>query len=330
MKTKFYLSLFFLIGGLFFTNIAVMAQAEDDVVINEFTVNPAVASGREYVELLVTNPAGVNMQGWTLSDVGTRAGATAGTEGDFTLPAAAAYLANVPTRTYVVLVFTTPIANASTLAEDLDASDGKMVILTTTTGVVLGGTIDTATADNLQLYAGTRAAGTLIDEVLVGTNVSYIAGATWGDNNGATTPDNINGSTAMPSGSVAQFVPPSGSTAEIQNNDTGTRWQVVATSYGNPGATNVVPTAAGANVGGQVKNANGRGIGNVVITLIGGNLTTPLITRTNPFGYYRFEGVQVGSTYVLSVSSKSYSFNPSTRVINMNDNVTDADFVAEP
>src|SRR6185436_13329998 len=64
---------------LFLVNGAALAQAEDDVVVNEFSVNPA--TGKEYVELLVTKPGGINMQGWTLSDVGTRAGATAATEG---------------------------------------------------------------------------------------------------------------------------------------------------------------------------------------------------------------------------------------------------------
>ena len=70
------------------------AQSENDVVINEFVVNPI--TGKEYVELLVAKPGGVNMQGWTLSDVGTRAGSTNATEGDVTLPSSASYLSRVP------------------------------------------------------------------------------------------------------------------------------------------------------------------------------------------------------------------------------------------
>jgi hypothetical protein len=325
MRNNKLLFLIFLVSSLFLLNLTVLAQTEDDVVINEFTVNPT--AGKEYVELLVTNPAGVNMQGWTLSDVGTRAGATGATEGDFTLPAVAAYLANVPTRTYVVLVLTTPAANTNTLAEDLDASDGTLVILTTTTGVVTGGTIDNATADNLQLYAGTRAAATLIDEVLVGGNTSYITGATWGDNSGATNTDNINGASAMPSNSVAQFIPPTGSTTDIQDNDTGTRWQVVATSYGTPGTTNLIPTAAPVSVGGQVRTSDGRGVSRVYVTLSGGSMSQPRIAITNPFGYYQFDNVTVGETYILSVSAKGYTFDNSTRVVTLVENLQNEDFI---
>src|SRR6185436_4792821 len=223
---------------LFVAGPVTRAQSEDDVVISEFSVNPS--AGKEYVELLVTKPGGVNMQGWTLSDVGTRAGATAATEGDVTLPAAS-YLANVPQGTYVVIVFTTPAANGNTLTEDTSLADGNgklVLIVGTTAGLVAGGTIDNATADNVQLYAGTRAAGTLIDQVLVGTNASFIAGATWGDNNGATTTDNVNAGAAMASGSIARFVPTANTLAGFQDNDTGARFVVDAATYGTPGTVN--------------------------------------------------------------------------------------------
>lgn len=239
LRKFYFLALATLVLGFAFSSSQVaFAQAEDDVVINEFSVNPT--TGKEYVELLVVKPGGVNMQGWTLSDVGTRAGATGATEGDFTLPPAAAYLANVPQGTFVVIVFTTPTANTNTLTEDTSTTDGnrRLVLLTTTAGVNVGGTIDNATADNLQLYAGTRAVGTLIDQVLVGGNTSYITGATWGDNNGATTADNINGSSAMPGNSIARFVPTADTLAAYQDNDTGARFVVDAASYGTPGGTN--------------------------------------------------------------------------------------------
>lgn len=67
---------------------------EDDVVINEFVVNPT--SGKEYVELLVVRPGGADLRGWTLSDVGTRTGSTSTTEGDVMLPSSASFLSCVP------------------------------------------------------------------------------------------------------------------------------------------------------------------------------------------------------------------------------------------
>jgi hypothetical protein len=227
------------LGFAFSSSQIAFAQAEDDVVVNEFVVNPT--TGKEYIELLVTKPGGVNMQGWTISDVGTRAGATAATEGDVTLPAAA-YLANVPQGTFVVIVLTTPATpNTNTLTEDTSTTDGNrklVLIIGTTAGLVTGGTIDNAASDNIQVYAGTRAAGTLIDQTLAGTNSSYITGATWGDNNGATTTDNINGSTAIPSNAAVRFVPTADTLTAYQDNDTGARFAVDANSYGTPGAPN--------------------------------------------------------------------------------------------
>jgi hypothetical protein len=226
------------LGFAFSSSQAAYAQAEDDVVVNEFVINPT--TGKEYIELLVTKPGVVNMQGWTISDVGTRAGATSATEGDVTLPAAA-YLANVPQGTFVVIVLTTPAANTNTLAEDTSTTDGNrklVLIIGTTAGLTTTGTIDNAASDNIHVYAGTRATGTLVDQALAGTNTSYIAGATWGDNNGATTTDNINSGTAIPSNSAVRFVPTADTLAAYQDNDTGARFVVDTASYGTPGAPN--------------------------------------------------------------------------------------------
>jgi hypothetical protein len=227
------------LGFAFSSSQVAFAQTEDDVVVNEFVVNPT--TGKEYIELLVTKSGGVNLQGWTISDVGTRAGAVGTTEGDVTLPAAAAYLANVPQGTFVVIVLTTPAANTNTLTEDTSTTDGNrklVLIIGTTAGLTVSGTIDNAASDNIQVYAGTRAAGTLIDQTLAGTNTSLIAGATWGDNSSATTTDNINGSTGIPSNSAVRFVPTADTLAAYQDNDTGARFAVDATSYGTPGAPN--------------------------------------------------------------------------------------------
>ncbi|MDQ3490846.1 MAG: hypothetical protein M3449_07260 [Acidobacteriota bacterium] len=50
--------------------------------------------------------------------------------------------------------------------------------------------------------------------------------------------------------------------------------------------------------------------------------------RSSSFGYYRFEDVAAGETYILSVSSKRYSFAP--RVVSALDELSDLDFTAEP
>jgi hypothetical protein len=89
------------------------------------------------------------------------------------------------------------------------------------------------------------------------------------------------------------------------------------------------PSAAESAISGRVVNSNGRGIRNVRLVLSGGNLTQPVYTQTTPFGFYRFDGLDAGQTYVVTVFSKSYYFGESSRVITLHDNVADADFVAE-
>ena len=89
-------------------------------------------------------------------------------------------------------------------------------------------------------------------------------------------------------------------------------------------------TAAGVNLGGRVVDANGRGIRSAVMTLTGSSLAQPITVRTSSFGYYRFEGVTVGETYVVSVAAKRYSFSPSNKVVSLLDEATDTDFVADP
>jgi hypothetical protein len=89
------------------------------------------------------------------------------------------------------------------------------------------------------------------------------------------------------------------------------------------------PTAAESSISGRVTTASGRGIRNVVIQINGGSLTETRYARTNPFGYYRFTELDAGSTYVLNVSSKRYSFANPTRVITLNEDLTDEDFVSD-
>ena len=90
------------------------------------------------------------------------------------------------------------------------------------------------------------------------------------------------------------------------------------------------PTAAESTISGRAINASGRGLGNVRVMLYGGSLPHPIYTQTNPFGYYRFENITVGQTYVMSVSSKRYSFTDPVRVINLSDDLFELDFFAEP
>jgi hypothetical protein len=96
------------------------------------------------------------------------------------------------------------------------------------------------------------------------------------------------------------------------------------------GADELVPTAAAVTLAGRVTTAEGNGIRNASVTISGGSLPGPVVAQTGTFGYFRFENLQSGLTYVVTVGSKRFVFTQPTRVITMVDDVGDFDFVAEP
>jgi hypothetical protein len=89
--------------------------------------------------------------------------------------------------------------------------------------------------------------------------------------------------------------------------------------------TVLAPTAANVSVAGRVFTPDGRGLMNAVVNITDANGTTRT-TRTGSFGFFRFDNVQAGQTYVLTVNSKSYSFAP--QVIMVQDDVTELHFTA--
>ena len=68
----------------------------------------------------------------------------------------------------------------------------------------------------------------------------------------------------------------------------------------------------------------------LTVAYSGGTLTGPRFAITNPFGYYKFDDLTVGETYVIEVAAKRYSFDPSSRVVTLNDEIADMDFEAAP
>jgi hypothetical protein len=71
----------------------------------------------------------------------------------------------------------------------------------------------------------------------------------------------------------------------------------------------VAPTAASVSIGGRVLMANGRGISGVIVNLTDANGTTRS-ARTNPFGYYHFNDVTAGATYIFAARHKRFEFAP--------------------
>jgi hypothetical protein len=80
-------------------------------------------------------------------------------------------------------------------------------------------------------------------------------------------------------------------------------------------------------VSGRVTNSVGRGVFNARVSMTDstGNVRQAI---TGPFGNYRFSTVASGSAYTVGVTSKSYRFT--SRVMMVNDNLTDVNFTPAP
>jgi hypothetical protein len=84
--------------------------------------------------------------------------------------------------------------------------------------------------------------------------------------------------------------------------------------------------AASVSIGGRVMSENGSGIPKAVVTMTDLNGSERQVI-TNAFGYYNFPDVQAGSTVVVSVRHKQFTF--AQQVLTVNDNVSDLNFTAQ-
>ena len=87
------------------------------------------------------------------------------------------------------------------------------------------------------------------------------------------------------------------------------------------------PVAAMVTVGGRVATAAGYGIAGAQVVLINSATGARHFARTSAFGYFNFEEVEVGTTYVVEVSAKRYSFE--SQVISVNESIEDLIFTPQ-
>ncbi len=82
-------------------------------------------------------------------------------------------------------------------------------------------------------------------------------------------------------------------------------------------------TAAGVEVSGRVTTPDGRGLRNATVQMVDSQGVVRTAT-TSSFGYYSFDGIEAGSSIVMSVESRRYRFAP--RIIQVIDTLSDVDF----
>ncbi len=98
-------------------------------------------------------------------------------------------------------------------------------------------------------------------------------------------------------------------------------------SYGDVDIRRVLtPTAAEVSLSGAVLSAAGSGVSRASVTLTGMN-GIARSSITNAFGYYRFENVRAGQSYILTVNAKGRNFSP--QLITVNGEMTDVNLIQE-
>ena len=101
----------------------------------------------------------------------------------------------------------------------------------------------------------------------------------------------------------------------------GTNYNVtVATSHSDIICPGVIITAEQVNVSGKVVDQNGAGISRAIVTISNSSGTVVKTTSSGANGDYLFTGIESGATYILSASSKGYTFTP--RSLNLLTEVT--------
>jgi hypothetical protein len=90
----------------------------------------------------------------------------------------------------------------------------------------------------------------------------------------------------------------------------------------------LIPTAAEVSVSGRVLTSSGNGIGSISVILTDENGISRTVL-TSSLGYYQFDEVQAGRPYVVSVSSKRYSFSQPSQVLNVLEQLENINFITE-
>jgi hypothetical protein len=85
------------------------------------------------------------------------------------------------------------------------------------------------------------------------------------------------------------------------------------------------PTAAGASIIGRALTGGGRPITGVQVSL-SNSAGVIRMARTNAFGYFRFDNVPVGQTYIVAAVGKDHEFAP--QVVSVENDIADLILIA--
>lgn len=86
------------------------------------------------------------------------------------------------------------------------------------------------------------------------------------------------------------------------------------------------PTSSNVSISGRVSTSSGRTIAKAIVVINHSDGTSTSV-RTNAFGYYRFDNIPVGQTYVLQTSAKGFVFSP--QIVTVQEDITEFDLIAQ-
>ena len=117
---------------------------------------------------------------------------------------------------------------------------------------------------------------------------------------------------------------PNGVWSLYVRDDEGNTGSVVGTFLGGWGIEFMAGTAADGIVSGRVLTPEGAGLRGARVTMIDSRGVARVVT-TSSLGYYQFDEVETGETYIIGVASRRYRF--ASKPITISDSLTEVDFV---
>jgi hypothetical protein len=89
-------------------------------------------------------------------------------------------------------------------------------------------------------------------------------------------------------------------------------------------------SVATAAIGGRVITSTGRGLADVLITVVDDEDNPVASLTTTSFGFFTIPDLPVGRTYILTAQKKRYRMDPANHFITLDEDVTGVNFVASP
>ena len=98
--------------------------------------------------------------------------------------------------------------------------------------------------------------------------------------------------------------------------------------YGGFWQPTLSPSAASVSISGRVLTNSGNGIRGVRVSMANMSGVTRT-TTTSAFGYFGFDDVEAGQTYLIQVHSKRFQFVQPTQFVSVMETIDDLEFIGE-